>query len=60
MYVKIEDVKRIVPGAKTMEEFADSLKQDEPTIVFRLIVVRVTVCRQGNPTELAYSDSVGL
>lgn len=35
MYLKIDDLKKQVPNTVNMEEYVDSLKQDEPTIVFR-------------------------
>jgi hypothetical protein len=35
MYLDIEDLKKKAPHAKSMEEFVQSLRQDEPTVIFR-------------------------
>lgn len=35
MYMKIDELKRHVPGAKSMEEYVASLRKDEPTVVLR-------------------------
>ncbi|UCD64081.1 MAG: hypothetical protein JSW34_01225, partial [Candidatus Zixiibacteriota bacterium] len=35
MYMEIEELKKIVPAVQSMEEYAASLRKDEPTVILR-------------------------